>query len=71
MTSPLGDAAIEAAVKQLFGAVKRHPDEGKIVHTPQGYEFHLRYDEAAIARVAIKHPWLLPELLAELERNRL
>lgn len=67
-TSPnVGEISI---AKQLFGGSPRRPEEGRIIRTPEGYEFHLHYDEAMIARIVQRSPWLLPELLAELERSR-
>jgi hypothetical protein len=67
MTSPLGDAG---EPKRPFAGMKRNPGEGKIIHTSEGWVFPLSYDQAAVSRVQQRTPWLLAELLAELERNR-
>ena len=67
MTSPLGDAATK---KKPFAGMTRGPGEGKLIHTAEGWVCPLYYDEAAIERVRKRTPWLLPELLAELERNK-
>lgn len=67
MTSPLGDAA---TVQKPFAGTKRYPGEGKIVRTHGGFECSLYYDSAAIERVKQRTPWLLSELLRELESNK-
>jgi hypothetical protein len=66
MTSPLGDAAKK---RKPFAGMKRYPDEGNIIHMTEGLVCPIYYDEAAIERVRQRTPWLLPELLAELDRN--
>jgi hypothetical protein len=66
MTSPFGDAA----KKKWFAGMKRYPGEGKIIRSAEGLVCPIYYDQAAIERVRQRTPWLLPELLAELERNK-
>jgi len=69
-TSPSDGRASGSNKRLLFVGQKRRPGEGKISRTTEGCVFEMFYDEAAIDRVAQRTPWLLPELLAELERNR-
>ena len=56
--------------KDYFAHLKRTPGDGKISRTSEGASCTLCYDEAAIARIAERTPWLLGELLGELERNK-
>lgn len=69
-TSPPDGRASESKKRPLFAGQKRRPGEGKITRTAEGCVFEMFYDEKAIERVAQRAPWLLPELMAELERNR-
>lgn len=49
---------------------KLRAGEGKIIRTAAGYITIIYYSKADIERVARLTPWLLPELLRELEDNK-
>ena len=50
----------------LFLLTDRQPGEGRIVRTPEGNAFTIHYTPAMIERVAKERPWMLEELLKEL-----
>ena len=50
----------------LFALLKRQPDEGKIIRAAEGCCCEIFYDEAALSNIAEETPWILPDLLREL-----
>lgn len=50
----------------LFALFNRQSDEGKIIHTAEGCTCAIYFDEATLENIADETPWILPELLREL-----
>ena len=73
-TAKAGEAALSAKTpkdqNQYFVHLVRRPGEGKILRTTEGCSTTIYYDDNALAEIAKRTPWILPELLAELERNK-